>query len=258
MNYEKAEQAFRNFVKNYDINHDKISRKINHTFEVVKLSEHIAKQLNLSNEHIELAKIVALLHDIGRFEQARVYGNFDDYLTFDHGEYGAKILLENNLIRKFVEDDKNDKLILNVVRSHNKHIISEYLTEEELLYSNIVRDADKLDNYRVALITDVKSLGTNTEEAILITQTITDEVFNDIMNCKSSARSKMKNGLDKWVSYAAHVFDFHFNICLKDIKEKNYINLILDRFTFKNKETQNRIEVIRECVNNYIEETLIK
>jgi len=42
LSYEKAERRFREYVNNYDINHDKISRKIEHTFCVVDLSEKIA------------------------------------------------------------------------------------------------------------------------------------------------------------------------------------------------------------------------
>ena len=254
MNYQEAEKEFRKYVSNYDPTHDKITRKIKHSFEVVNLSEYIAKRLNLSEENIELVKIIALLHDIGRFEQARIYDNFDDYTTMDHGEYGVNILLKNNFISKFVEDDKYHKIIFSVIKNHNKHIISENLTKEELLYCNIIRDADKLDNYRVALITDVGYLGTNTKEDILVTQEISDEVLEDIINLKSSSRVKMKNGLDKWVSYIAHVFDIKFNISLEFIIEKDYINKIIDRFEFKNDKTKENMEVIRNTATNYIRE----
>ena len=48
-----------------------------------------------------------LLHDIGRFKQIKLYDNFIDNMeNNDHADYGVKILFEENLIRKFIEDDK--------------------------------------------------------------------------------------------------------------------------------------------------------
>lgn len=252
MNYEHAEKEFKRFIEVYDCNHDKISRKIDHTFGVVKLSEYIAKQLGLSDEDIELAKIIALLHDIGRFEQAKVYDNFDDYVTMDHGNYGVEILTQNGYIRKFIETDEYDRIILTAIKTHNKYRIEDNLSEEELLHSKIIRDADKLDNYRIAAITDVMSLATNTKEETLITQEISDEVFSDVLNCKSVARIHMRNGLDRWISYIGYLFDFNFDLCLEYVKEKDYINLFVDRFPFEKEETKKRMESIRGCAHNYI------
>ena len=48
-----------------------IKLKVVHTYGVIEKSEYIGKELNLSNEQIELSKLIALLHDIGRFEQRK-------------------------------------------------------------------------------------------------------------------------------------------------------------------------------------------
>ena len=64
MNFKKVEQAFKDYLKNYDLNDGSILLKIRHTYEVVKKSQYIANRLNLSNEDTELAKIIALLHEI--------------------------------------------------------------------------------------------------------------------------------------------------------------------------------------------------
>lgn len=67
--------------------------------------------MKLSQEDIELAELIGLLHDIGRFEQVRLYHTFVDKDSINHGEYGAKILFEDGLIRKFINDDRFDKII---------------------------------------------------------------------------------------------------------------------------------------------------
>ena len=108
---DKAKEVFCDYVKNFDSNNEKVSMKISHTMRVIDLSEQIANYLNLCKTDIELAKLIALLHDIGRFEQVAKYNSFKDYKTEDHAELGVKILFTDNFIRKFIQDDKYDNTI---------------------------------------------------------------------------------------------------------------------------------------------------
>ena len=78
MEFGLAKKAFREYLKNYDTKNGSILLKIKHTYEVIKKSEYIANGLRLDKEDIELAKIIALLHDIGRFEQIKEFGEFND------------------------------------------------------------------------------------------------------------------------------------------------------------------------------------
>ena len=108
---DKAKKEFEKYVKPYDIQNAKISRKIAHSYRVVEVSEQIAKSLNLTEEDIELAKLIGLLHDIGRFEQIRIYDTFSDKDSIDHANLGVKILFEDGLIRNFIEENKYDEII---------------------------------------------------------------------------------------------------------------------------------------------------
>lgn len=114
MNYEVAQIAFEKYLNNYDVNNGSINLKIIHTYEVVKKSEYITKQLMLNEEDICLAKIIALLHDIGRFEQIKVFGEFNDK-NIDYADYGVKILFEDGLIRNFVKVPDYDKIIYEAI-----------------------------------------------------------------------------------------------------------------------------------------------
>lgn len=73
INFIKAQESFKEYIKEYDLGNNSIKLKIKHTYEVVKKSEYIANGLRLNKENIELAKIIALLHDIGRFEQIKEF-----------------------------------------------------------------------------------------------------------------------------------------------------------------------------------------
>ena len=148
MDFQKAEKAFKEYLKNYNIDDGSIALKIRHTYEVVRKSEYIAIGLELDKENIELAKIIALLHDIGRFEQIKEFNEFNDK-KIEHAEFGVKVLFKDNLIRKFVEERKYDDIINKAIYNHNKFEIEENLNDIELLQCKIIRDADKLDNFRV-------------------------------------------------------------------------------------------------------------
>ena len=78
MKFQKTEQAFKEYLKNYNVEDGSIALKVKHTYEVVRKSEYIATGLKLDKENIELAKIIAILHDIGRFEQIKIYKEFND------------------------------------------------------------------------------------------------------------------------------------------------------------------------------------
>ena len=94
---EKAKKAFNEYAEKYDSSIEKIKLKIEHTFRVSELCEEIALSLKMSKEDIDLAWLTGLLHDIGRFEQVRRYGTFNDAKSIDHGKLGVEILfLEGN------------------------------------------------------------------------------------------------------------------------------------------------------------------
>ena len=112
IDFNNAIRAFKDYLKQYDLNNGMIQLKVKHTYGVISLSEYIANDLNLSKEDIELAKLIALLHDIARFEQAKEFGDFRDYKNLDHAELGVKILFEDNFIRNFIKDNQYDNIIL--------------------------------------------------------------------------------------------------------------------------------------------------
>ena len=146
IDFNIAKKAFKDYVASFDLNDSKIRLKIEHTYKVVEACEYIAKDLKLNEEDINLAKLIGLLHDIGRFKQLKNFNSFDDNSTIDHAEYGADILFKDNLIRKFLAEETYDNIIEKAIRNHNKYKIEDNLSERELLFSKIIRDGDKMDN----------------------------------------------------------------------------------------------------------------
>ena len=85
-------KRFEKFLNSYDMNDDRIRLKFEHTYRVTTLQEKYAKLLGFSKDDIEIAKIIGLTHDLGRFEQIKRYNTYMDHVSLDHGSYAAKLL----------------------------------------------------------------------------------------------------------------------------------------------------------------------
>lgn len=256
IDFKHAMISFKEYLKNFDTQYGKIDLKIRHTYGVIKASEYIANRLNLDRDDIELAKLIALLHDIGRFEQIRKYDNFLDNKDIDHAVLGNDILFKDNLIRNFIEDNQYDNIISKSILNHNKINIENGLSERELLHAKIIRDADKTDNFRVKAEDDFENIIDNASREILENDVISDNIYNDFMNNKLIVREDRTTYMDFWVSYIAFIFDFNYKIGLEYIKEMNYINVIVNRLDYKNKDTKQKMENIRKHALDFIENSL--
>ena len=84
--------AFDEYAMKYDMNIKEIAYKYNHSYRVVHQAEEISRSIELDEEEKDLASLIALLHDIARFEQWKRYKSFSDTKEFDHGDEGVKIL----------------------------------------------------------------------------------------------------------------------------------------------------------------------
>ena len=256
----KAKKEFKKLLDSYN-NHEQIGLdlKVKHTYQVVENAKKLANKLNLNEEDKTLAELIALLHDIGRFEELKVTNRFDSS-KFDHAKHGVKMLFEDGLIKKFVEDRKYDEIIKKAVENHSLKEIEKGLSEKELLHAKIIRDADKLDNYRVKIEEKVETIfpGKMKERSELENSTITDKVYETVKNKNCVDIKDRKTILDFWVCVLAFAFDFNFNESYELVKKENYINRLIDRFDYKNKDSKEKMEDIRNILNNFIEEKINK
>ena len=258
IDFIKAQESFKEYIEEYDLGNNSIKLKIKHTYEVVKKSEYIANGLRLDKENIELAKIIALLHDIGRFEQIKEFEEFNDK-KIEHAEFGVKVLFDNSLIRKFIDEDKYDNIIYKAIYNHNKYKIEENLNEKELLQCKIIRDADKLDNFRVKEKDKLEDMFPKIyNEKTINYETISEKVYEDFMQHKCIKLEDRKTIIDYWVCVIAFIFDLNFNISLQYVKENNYIDILVNRIEYKNDTTKQKMEDIRKCAKEYIDDRIIK
>jgi len=252
---QKAKQVFKEYIKDYDIENGMVKLKIAHMYRVTEISKKIAEELKLDQEDIELAELIGLLHDIGRFEQVKRFGTFDDTKSVNHGELAIKVLFDDNWIRKFIEDERYDSIIYKAILNHNKRSIEEGLTQRELLHTKIIRDADKTDILYVAIIDTTENVYGCLEDQ-MAKEEITDEIMREFMEEGSIDYTKRKTNVDKMVSHFVFVFDFNYNYGLEVVYKNKYLEKLSKKVEFELYETINKMEQIYEKAKEYMEERL--
>ena len=119
--------------------------KLHHTDMVVANAEAIAEGEGMDDETAEVCALAALLHDTGRYEQLRRYNTFRDSESVDHAVFSHDIVREKGWLDAHPHKDA----ILAAVLFHNRRELPGGLDELTFTASHCVRDADKLDIFRV-------------------------------------------------------------------------------------------------------------
>ena len=248
MDLIKAKEVFKKYTDSYRKYGEMIELKINHTDRVRQSCVWLAKKLNLSKEEVEIAEVCGLLHDIGRFEQFKRYNSHIDHETVNHGDFGAEILTENNFINEFATEKQ--KMIIQVVKYHNKYRIPRTLREETRKYIDIVRDADKIDSL---YLMDTKEIFYEAKN-----NKINEAVMAQVRKREMVIRQNIKEEIDFLALELAFIFDLIYKESFELVKEKDYVNNIIDIYinSTSNKEFIEQLEEMRTILNNYIEERL--
>ena len=209
--------------------------------------------MNLEKEDIELAELIGLLHDIGRFEQIKRYHTFADKDSMNHGEFGVKILFEEEKIRDYISTSKYDEIIRKAILNHNRKEIEKGLTDKELLHAKIIRDADKVDILYIMTFEKIETLYNKDD---ISNEKMTDKIYEEFMEGKLVDYKKIQSAADKVIAHFAYVYDFNFKYSLKYIYENQYLEKHYKRIVFSDKETMKKYELIYETAKKYIEDKL--
>jgi hypothetical protein len=121
--------------------------KEEHTMCVRNNTLEIADGLGLSRDDRVLTELISLFHDVGRFPQYRDFRTFRDSESVNHAALSAKVLLEQNVLAGLPKGER--EIVVRAVTLHNVFMLPDGLDERTKLHARIVRDADKLDIWRV-------------------------------------------------------------------------------------------------------------
>ena len=268
---KKIMDEFAGYTKDYDISDEKIKLKVEHTYRVAGLCDRIARSLGLAVEDIDLAWAIGMLHDIGRFDQVRQYGTFSDADSVDHAHYASELLFDKGMIvdyfgsvnpgiYNYIENENTCSaglseslgIIKKAVYNHSAYKIEEGLCERKVLFCNIIRDADKLDIFKVVNDTPLEDIYSVDKEEIPKAE-VTDAVMQALREKHAVLRSLKKTPADYIAAYIALVFELVFPESFYIAKEQGYLDKLLD-FKTDNQVTKQQFKEIRKITEEYIKE----
>ena len=216
MNRTRIKQTFADYTNKYNASDPKIRLKIDHTYRVAALAERIARTVTDIPIDRDLAWTMGMFHDIGRFEQVKRYGTFVDSESIDHAELGITILFEEGLLTQFGDFTPD-------------------LSEMEKTYCQILRDADKIDIFRVNCDTPLEDIY-NVSTAELKQAAVSDLVKKCFMEKHTVLRSLKHTPVDNLVGHVCLVFELVYPISIQIAKEQGYVDKLM-RFASDNPDT---------------------
>jgi len=247
----QAREYFRKYTDRYDSNTARIRLKIEHIERVAENSRKIARMIELQAEDQDLAELIGLLHDIGRFEQVKLYNTFNDRESIDHADKGVEVLFQGGEIRNFIATGQYDQVIAKAVKNHNKFQIESGLSEREELFCKIIRDADKLDIFPTFLTEKLEDV-VHMESEDVAAEILSPEFYQAFHGEHPLKFAECKTNMDFLVCILAFVYDFNFNETLTLVGEQDYIRRIVKRIDAKDPQTREWLDEIGDYATKYI------
>ena len=226
-----------------------IQLKEEHSWKVREEIMLISQRLNVSEDDILIAEVLGLLHDIGRFYQYQKYRTFRDDLSEDHAKIGARIVANSHILKDLTEVEKN--LITKGILYHNIHTLPENKDPRCLFFCKLLRDADKLDIWRVVISYYYRKQNRNHNPILELglpdTPGYSNTILNDLYSGQTSSSNTIKNLNDFKLLQIGWVYDINFYPTFQEIKKRKYIEKIASTLP----ETQELKKVIK-IVDNYM------
>lgn len=248
---DRARRAFADYTRAYDPTDPKVRLKIEHTYRVAGLCEQIARSLSLSESDTDLAWLAGLLHDVGRFEQLRRYGTFNDAASIDHAACSAQVLFAEGHIRDYLDDGSEDGLLRRAVELHSAYRLPEDLDVRTLLYCNLLRDADKIDILRVNVETPLEEIY-NVTTAALRSAAVTPEVEQAFYDHHTVLRALKRTPVDNVVGHISLVYGLVFAESRRIVKEQGWLDRLMD-FASDNPDTRQKFAAMRRHMHAWLD-----
>jgi hypothetical protein len=135
------------FLETDDEGVKNIRLKIEHTRKVCEAMTQLSSGENLSENESYIASAVALLHDVGRFPQYRRWRTFRDSESDNHARLAIDVIRDEQILTGI--EPSEQLLIEEAVRFHNVLEPPVTIKSPTRRYINLIRDADKLDIWRI-------------------------------------------------------------------------------------------------------------
>lgn len=214
---------------NGDQARDNVELKRDHCLRVLDEARAIVDGLDLAPDDAAACLLAALYHDVGRFEQLRQFGTFNDSESMDHGALGARVLGSEPFLDGLPRDRRRQ--VRAAVAVHNRRFFPRAMEPRSALATRVVRDADKLDIFPVLLshlapggpYDPVVVLGVRADP-----ERYTPSVLADVMAGRLVDYREMVWTNDFKLILLSWVHDLNFPTARRALAERGHVRTIMD------------------------------
>ena len=228
--YQHCQHWFNTYADSYirqaaDLDRPGFELKRLHTLKVVEESLWLAEHCRFTLDEQAIAGVIGLLHDVGRFPQLQRYRTFNDRLSCNHAALSLSVIQEKRLLKELSPPDR--QAVETAVIWHNQKDLPSALPPRLFQFAGLIRDADKLDIFRV-LLTEyatgdparIQTVDLDLPEGEDCSDTLLDAIAAGRMGDAADVHSR----LDLHLVRLSWVFVFHNPAALRRFHEHAFID----------------------------------
>ncbi|QJB57964.1 HD domain-containing protein [Pseudodesulfovibrio sp. zrk46] len=221
--------------------------KLDHSFKVLDNAKAIIEREKIAGRRAELCSIAALYHDIGRFDQFARFKTFNDRESVNHGRLGVLTLRSLFLPGDLTANEWRQ--VRFSIGQHNVKSIRSTLPKRINTITKIVRDADKLDIFRLMIM----HFTSETPDPVITfgkdmsPDKYTDEIYDDVYNGRIGDYSRIQYANDFKLIAVGWLNDLYFPTSFNLLKKRGHLDSIFSLLP-KNE----KIRLLEEKANNFM------
>ncbi len=260
--FETVKQSYQSYMARYSDARGSVAGAIHvklvHIEQVVHEMKLLVEALYLDEFDTFIALSIAQLHDIARPEQLVKYGTMKDADSENHALMAVRIIKEEEILGHLERDEQ--ELILTAVANHNRYAVEDGLDERTLLFCKLIRDADKLDIWRVFIELDSQPESSEAATAFFGLEErdeVTPSVWQAIMEGHIADYRELQTRCDFRLLVMGWVFDLNFQHSLNRVVQQGFLDTMKSRIpltpnvenalkrieTFINERTQQQVAI---------------
>jgi len=238
---------FEEYIKKIDMNNSWAKAKYFHSLKSMDLARTIAQDLDIFNEEeIVVIELIALFHDIGNFEVKNY--NYLDNIQEDSTMKSIEILFDEGLLRKITDDTKYDNIIKLGIFCHNKDGLPKNIDDKTICICNIMKDVYRLEELRMVI--NYPYIDNRIKEYP------TTLVYNEFKLFRQVNAKMADNNADNILISLSNLFSLNYKISYSLVKEKQYIEKIIDSLMFEDRKVEKFFKQIESVLQSYITKKL--
>jgi hypothetical protein len=252
--FDSFHNELKDYVKTFVVSDFHIQKGIiQNEFHSERVAENctiIGKASDLSEEELSMTRLIALLHDVGRFKQIANSTTEENGTTKDHAEAGTDIISNFESFKKLNEAEQ--RILTTTIWNHNKHEISKSIDRHVLFYLQLLRDADKIDSMRITheyLINHKTRSDEIMGRKFITNPVVSKSVYDAIINETIPPKESIKTMYEYILFQLSWVFDMNFRKSYNILNTKQHIKHLY-KYLPKNDANINIYRIVKIYIDN--------